>query len=302
MPFGIPALVTKTGNDRDLYVKSNTSGSSLNSTVLIQPAVNVGRINTNLPSAVSGSLLELGPSTTNYKAVTIYDNGSAVNGAGLNIASTEPSAGGSALNIVGPGTGTQSSVAYLRVNTSNGGERLILASNPTINNLVLSPTATIANATLATAVDVDVDNGGVYRRSNNSDNQAILVQNIQTDPGATTALVVPAPDGLIVGLYAVLTGGSVGNLAITTSGTGCLMYWNGSAWSAGGSMNNPQTGGGGATAINQYGIRATGGAGTNLTFCNGTNTLVPAGDVNVYIMLIMAGPSVGGQLAPFIAV
>lgn len=278
---------------------NSAGGTSLESTVLIEPSGITGRINTNLPSAVSGSLLELGPSTTNFKAVTIYDNGSAVNGAGLNIASTEPSTGGSALNIVGPGTGAQANAAYIRVNTSTGAESLTLAANPVVNSIVLTPATTTVNTSLTTAVDADIINGGVYRRTNNSDNQAILVQNLQTDPGAVTALVVPTPDGLITGLYAVLTGGSVGNLAITTSGTGCLMYWNGSAWSAGGSINNPQTGGGAPENINQYGVRATGGLGANLTFCNGTSTQVPAGDVNIYIMLLMAGPAIG-QLAPFI--
>jgi len=271
------------------------AGSTLQSTVLINPSGGTGRINTNLPSAATGSQLELGPSTTNFKALTIYDNGA---GTGLNISSSEPATSG--LNIVGPATGATS--AYIRVNTSTGAESLTLAANPVVNNnIVLTPATTTVNTSLTTALDADIYNGGIYRRTNASDNQAILVQNLTTDSGATTALVVPTPDGLVAGLYAILTGGSSGNLAITTSGTGCLMYWTGSAWSAGGSMNNPQTGGAGASLINQYGIRATGGAGANLTFCNGTQAQVPAGSVNIYIMLLMAGGAIG-QLAPFITV
>jgi hypothetical protein len=299
MPFGIPALITKTGNDKDLYVV-NSSNTQLNSTVLLEPipGSGTGRINTDVSGAGASGQLELGPTTTNYKAFTIYDNGSAVNGAGINIASTEPSTSGSGLNIVGPGTGAQANQAYIRVNTSTGAERVILASNPTVNNLVLSPIGSVFNTPVATALDCDVDTGGIFRRSNATNNQAIVVGCLQTDSGATTALVVPTPNGLITGLYAVLTGGN-NSLPVGVSGTGSLMYWNGTAWSAGGSMNNPQTGGAGADLINQYGVRSTGGLGANLTFCNGTAAQVLANSVNVYIMLLLGAPSAGGQLAPF---
>jgi hypothetical protein len=187
--------------------------------------------------------------------------------------------------------------------TNTGLETLTIGANATssFNNIVLSAgvnAATTFNKPVITNVDVDITNGGVYRRSNNSDNQALIATNIQTPIQDVSLLTVNAPDGLIPGLYAVLTGGSAANPGITSSGTGCLMYWNGTSWSAGGSINNPAVGGEPTFPLGQYGVRALGAPGINLTFCNGTNSVCPANAVNVYIMLLMAGGV--GQLAPFI--
>jgi len=273
---------------------TQTGGSTVNSILKINPPAG-STSSSILNVATVGGALNLGSSAAFPSTLQIVEAGKGyIQTAGDAVAGTSP------LTLSGGVAGAASGLINMGTNT--GLETLTIGANATssFNNIILSAgvnAATTFNKPVITNIDVDITNGGVYRRSNTSDNQAIVVPCLTTDSGATTALVVPTPDGLITGLYAVLTGGN-GSLPVGVSGTGSLMYWNGAAWSAGGSMNNPQTGGAGANQINQYGIRSTGGLGANLTFCNGTGEQVIGGAVNVYIMLLLAGPF-GAQLAPF---
>jgi hypothetical protein len=268
-------------------------GSVLDSTVLItpNPGTTVASINTNVASAGD---LALGSSTAHPNTVNLVE----IPGRGYVSIVGDNILGSSPLNIsgsIGGAAGPKSGL--INMGTGYGGESLALGANLVdYDNIVLTPTATTVNTVLTTGVDVDINNGGVYRRSNASPNQAFIVPCLSTPSGSGTTLAVPG--GIIPGLYAVLTG--IGLAAgATASNTGCLMYFNGTQWSAGGSLNNPATGGAG-TPINQYGVRAIPGT-PNLGFMNGTGTLCGAGDVNVYFMLIMAG--VGAYpypLAPFV--
>lgn len=210
---------------------SAVGGTTLDSTVLIQPSGITGRINTNLPSAVSGSILELGPSTTNYKTVTIYDNG-LVGGAGLNIASGEPAT--SALNIVGPAPGGDN--ALIRVNTTTGGEQLTLAANSTRDNIVLAPTLSTFN----TNIQLGVSGVANFAFDINGYN-LVTGPVVSCADNATTIYANPA--GVAPGLHSIVTDNGTSDIALGTTGVLNIA----GQWSAGcgcSAMGLPGAGGG----------------------------------------------------------
>lgn len=212
-----------------------SGGSTLTSTVLINPDGGTGRINTFVSGAGASGQLELGPSLTNFKAVTIYDNG-IVNGAGINITSSEPSTNGSSLNIVGPGTGAQANAAYIRVNSSTGNEELTLSASPTGSNVVLTPTATTFNGPVTLGVS------GIANYAYDINGYNISTGAVVSCPdGAAT--VYPNPTVLLPGVHAIVSDNATSDQNLGTVG----FYNVAGQWSAGcgtAQMGLPGAGGG----------------------------------------------------------